>query len=243
MRRSLFIPALLLISGSVLCWAQRGGGGHRGGGFRAGGGMRGPSGGMRSGGTHFSGGGRSGFHGPGAFHSPHHGPVFVPRHGFHGHGFGHRNFYPYYNWYPSYAYYGGPLWDGNDSSYDARFNNDDYARYQTAAEINRLSDEVQRLREEREEREYNEVAAQPAPAPAPQPALKATAQPDLPVVVVFLDRHIQEVKNYAVANEMLVVLDGTRRTKYPLADIDLAATMKLNDERGVDFQIPNPVMN
>jgi hypothetical protein len=27
-----------------------------------------------------------------------------------------------------------------------------------------------------------------------------------------------------------------------LADIDLAATMKLNDERGVDFEVPNPVI-
>jgi hypothetical protein len=254
MRRSLVIPALLLILGSALCWAQRGGGGHMGGGFRAGGSgmrasgggfraggaMRGPGSGMRSGGNRFAGGGRSGFHGPGSFHPPHRGPVFVPRHGFHGHGFGHRNFYPYYNWYPSYAYYGGPLWDWNDSSYDARFNNDDYARYQTAAEINRLSDEVQQLREERE---YNEAASQPAPPPAPQPAVQATAQPDLPVVVVFLDKRIQEVNNYAVANEMLVVLDGNRRTKFRLADIDLAATMKLNDERGVDFEIPNPVMN
>jgi hypothetical protein len=61
-------------------------------------------------------------------------------------------------------------------------------------------------------------------------------------VLVFLDRHIQEVKNYAVAHEMLIVLDGGRRTKYPLADIDLAATMKLNDERGVDFEVPNPVI-
>jgi hypothetical protein len=42
---------------------------------------------------------------------------------------------------------------------------------------------------------------------------------------------------------MLVVLDGNKRTKFPLADIDLAATMKLNDERGVDFEVPNPVMN
>ncbi len=250
MRRSLFIPALLLIFGSALCWAQRGSGGHMGGGFRAGGGgmrgsgggfragggMRGSSSGTRSGGNRFAGGGRSGFHGPGSFHPPHRGPVFVPRHGFNGRGFSHRNFYPYYNWYPSYAYYGGPLWDWDDSSYDARFNDDYDGRNQTASEINRLSDEVQDLREEQE---YSRATARPAPAP--QPAVQA--KEDLPVVVVFLDRHIQEVRNYAVANEMLVVLDGNRHTKFPLADIDLAATMKLNDERGVDFEIPNPVMN
>jgi len=103
-----------------------------------------------------------------------------------------------------------------------------------SSEINRLADEVQQLREERQ---YSQVP----PAPAPQSRTEANLQEDLPVVLVFLDKRIQEVKNYAVANEMLVVLDGSRK-KYPLADLDLAATMKLNDERGVDFQVPNPVM-
>jgi hypothetical protein len=42
---------------------------------------------------------------------------------------------------------------------------------------------------------------------------------------------------------MLVVLEGNRRKKYPLADIDLAATMKLNDERGVNFEVPNPLIS
>lgn len=192
-------------------------------------------GGMRSaGGARFSGAHHPGFHNPGFVHSPHRGPIIVTRFG--GHHFARRNFYPFYS---SYGYYGGPFWDWDDAEYDARFNNNSYD-YQTAAEINRLSNEVERLREERD---YAPAAAQPAPAPVPQPSVQAKAQEDLPVVVVFLDKHIREVKNYAVANEMLVVLDGNKRTKFPLADIDLAATMKLNDERGVDFQIPNPVMS
>jgi hypothetical protein len=60
------------------------------------------------------------------------------------------------------------------------------------------------------------------------------------VVIVYLDKRIEEIKNYAVANEKVVVFDNHHIKKIPLADIDLAATMKLNDERGVDFQIPNP---
>ena len=158
---------------------------------------------------------------------------------FGGNRFGHRRFYPYNPLYSGYGYSYWPSWDYDDAEYDARFNNNNYD-YQTAAEINRLSNEVEQLREERD---YAQAPAQPAPTPAPRPAVQAIAQEDLPVVVVFLDKHIREVKNYAVANEMLVVLDGSKRTKFPLADIDLAATMKLNDERGVDFQIPNPVMN
>jgi hypothetical protein len=226
-----------------------------GGGVRVGGGFGVRSGGMRGGapfaGAQFSSARHSGFHSPSGFHGPtsfhgsssfhhpHHGPTIIIQHRrFDGHRFVNGSFYPYYSLYPAYGYYGG-LWDWDDAEYDARFNNKNYDdRYQTASEINRLADEVQQLREERD---YVQAAAQPAPAP--QPPAQTKVQEDLPVVVVFLDKHIQEVKNYAVANEMLVVLDGNRRTKFPLADIDLAATMKLNDERGVDFNIPNPVMN
>jgi hypothetical protein len=194
-------------------------------------------GGMRSaGGPRFSGARHPGFHNPGFVHPPHRGPVIVTRGRFGGQRFARRSFYPLYS---RYGCYGVPLWDWDDAEYDARFNNNNYD-YQTTAEINRLSNEVEQLREERD---YAQAPAQPAAAPAPQPPVQAKAQEDLPVVVVFLDKHIREVKNYAVANEMLVVLDGNKRTKFPLADIDLAATMKLNDERGVDFQIPNPVMN
>lgn len=193
------------------------------------GGMR-SAGGVHLSGAHHPGFHNSGFHNPSFVHSPHHGPIIVTR----GHFGGHRRFYPYnplYSWYG----YGYSSWDYDDAEYDARFGNNNY-NYQTASEINRLSNEVAQLREEQD---YAQAPARPAP----QLPVQAKAQEDLPVVVVFLDKHIREVKNYAVANEMLVVLDGNKRTKFPLADIDLAATMKLNDERGVDFQIPNPVMS
>jgi hypothetical protein len=240
MRRSLFLHALLVVLVSAVCWAQRGGGSRMGGGRHIGGGFV-SHGGMRAfGGAHFSGPHHAGFHGSGFVHAPHRGPVIVTRGRFGDHRFGHRRFYPNYPLYNWYGYSYWPSWDYDDAEYDARFGNNYDDRYQTAAEINRLSNEVERLRDERE---YTQAAAQPAPAPVPQPSVHAKAQEDLPVVVVFLDKHIREVKNYAVANEMLVVLDGSKRTKIPLGDIDLAATMKLNDERGVDFQIPNPVMS
>lgn len=166
------------------------------------------------------------------FHSPNRGPVFVHRRRFDGHRQAWRFAgYPYYY----YGWYGGPFgWDWESSLYASRDNGDD-AQYRTAAEINRLADEVQELREQRD-------YVQAPPAPAPQPRTEAKLAEDLPVVLVFLDKRIQEVKCYVVANEMLVVLEGNRRKKFPLADIDLAATLKLNDERGVDFQVPNPVM-
>jgi len=216
-----------------------GGGGAFRGGMRSAGGARfsgAHHAGFHNPGFHNPGFHNPGFHNPGFVHSPHHGPIIVTR----GHFGGHRHFYPYNSLYSWYGYGYLPSWDYDDAEYDARFNSSYNYDYQTASEINRLSNEVEQLREERD---YTQAPAQPAPAPASQPAAQAKAQEDLPVVVVFLDKHIREVKNYAVASEMLVVLDGSKRTKIPLADIDLAATMKLNDERGVDFQIPNPVMN
>jgi hypothetical protein len=230
------VPFLLLSVG----WAQRGGGFHGGGGF---GGMRG--GGFHGGGFHapapgsfttlsrsgFHGG--SGFHHPGnGFHHPNNGPFLIIGTGRFHHGFRGYGGYPFYG----YGWY-DPFWsDWYRSSYDSQADN--YVQYQTANEINRLADEVQELREE--QRQYR--SAPPEPAPQPQGQAKLQQPEDLPVIVVFLDKRIQEVKNYAVANEMLVVLDGNRRKKYPLADIDLAATMKLNDERGVAFDVPNPVI-
>jgi len=35
-----------------------------------------------------------------------------------------------------------------------------------------------------------------------------------------------------------VVVADQRQRKIPLSDLDLPATAKLNEERGVDFQIP-----
>jgi hypothetical protein len=235
MRRSVLLYALLVALVSAVCWAQRGGG-HMGGGRIAAG--FGSHSGMRSfGGVHFSGQHHGGFHSPGFGHVPHHRPVVVTHGHFGGHHFANRRFYPYYPWY-GYSYW--PSWDYDDAEYDARFGNNYDSRYQTATELNRLANEVEQLKEDRD---YAQATSPMAPAPPPRPTVQARVQEDLPVVVVFLDKRIREVKNYAVANEMLVVLDGSKRTKIPLADIDLAATMKLNDERGVDFQIPNPVMS
>jgi hypothetical protein len=59
--------------------------------------------------------------------------------------------------------------------------------------------------------------------------------------LVFKDGHRSEVFNYAIAGDTLFDFDASRSRKIPLADIDVPATRKANDDRGVDFQIPvNP---
>ena len=57
-------------------------------------------------------------------------------------------------------------------------------------------------------------------------------------MLVFKDQHLQEVQNYAVVGETLWILDEKKASKVPLADLDLDATTRLNEERGVEFEVP-----
>jgi hypothetical protein len=76
-------------------------------------------------------------------------------------------------------------------------------------------------------------------------AADATAVPDQPrTVLVFKDGHQLEVQNYAIVGAMLYDLTPGHRAKIALQDLDLTATTKQNDDRGIDFQLPaNPEAN
>lgn len=74
-------------------------------------------------------------------------------------------------------------------------------------------------------------------APDTAPAEESvTVQPS--TVLVFKDGHQSDVINYAIVGDTLFDFAGGRTRKILLADLDLAATHKANDDRGVDFQIP-----
>ncbi len=75
------------------------------------------------------------------------------------------------------------------------------------------------------------ASAQP---PVPPPA---DVQPSDPTVLVFRNGHQQEVTNYAIMGDSLYVFDQGRK-KIALADLDIPATVKANDDRGVQFNIP-----
>jgi hypothetical protein len=150
---------------------------------------------------------------------------------FHQRGF-FRTFSPYY-----FGYYGYPAYysDSSYSSIDSYPAYDYYAPYpaqssndlaqQQQDDIDRLEDEVARLREERES---------PPAAPAKPVEIKST-----PTLLVFRDKHTQEVQNYAVVGGTLWIFNEQRATKLPLSWLDIDATTKANDERGVDFRVPN----
>lgn len=71
----------------------------------------------------------------------------------------------------------------------------------------------------------------PSEPPAPEP-------PQASTLLIFKDGHQSEVGNYAIFGQTLFDLTPGHRRKIPLADLDLVATEKQNDDRGVSFQLP-----
>jgi len=68
-------------------------------------------------------------------------------------------------------------------------------------------------------------------APSSEPA-----QPE--TVLIFKDGHQLEVENYAIVGSTLYDLTEGRKRRIALDELDLAATAKQNEDRGVDFQLP-----
>jgi hypothetical protein len=90
----------------------------------------------------------------------------------------------------------------------------------------------------------NRAANRELAAKAPDADKVAAVESGEPVVVqpstvlVFKDGHKSDVVNYAIVGDTLFDFAEGRSHKILLADLDLPATRKANDDRGVDFQIP-----
>lgn len=209
-----FALALLILATSVVVSAQTHGGGHASAGASRGGAMHsGPS----SFGTRGFAGVTPGRPGGGIAFGHH--PGFVT--GTPGRG-PYRRYYPgigyYYPYYwPYYGYYPYDYSDSYDSSA--------YQQSQPAPEpppddyYGSASD-------------WRNSQRQPQATPAAAPE-----QQD-PTVLVFRDGRQLEVRNYAIVGQMLWDFDSKSTQKIPLAELDLDATRKLNDERGMEFVLP-----
>ena len=81
------------------------------------------------------------------------------------------------------------------------------------------------------------VTPQPAVDPADELS-PADARQQIPVVLVYLDGHQQQITNYAIVGQTLYDLGTFVAHKVPLADLNLKATVKANDDRGVEFSVP-----
>lgn len=240
MRRSLTIAAFVVLA-FLPVLAQRGG-------MRVSGGGRGVAVGHPSGGHAFSGthtGLRSGMgarpSSSPSFRRSGFGGDHVGRRGFH-HCFGCRRGFGY-PWYPGYGYgyagYYDPYWWW-DSSSSYNYDEDQARELARASEMNTASLEEQRLREQ-EDRDRERDQDLYARRSQPREEERAAAVPA--TALVFRDQHVEEVRNYAIAGGTLWVLnDHQTGKKIPLTQLDLPATVKMNDDRGVDFQVPGPTL-
>ena len=104
-----------------------------------------------------------------------------------------------------------------------------------ANQMNAQSLEEQRMRQQDDPPGDQGAYARSAPPP---PTRQADAQPTPATVLVFRDQHKQEIQNYAIVGQTLWTFGPQRTQKVPLSDLDLPATTKANDERGVDFRVP-----
>jgi hypothetical protein len=244
----MFIAAFAFFQ-AVPLWAQRGGhagsGGHFSGGHSAGFASHGFSGG-RVGPSHFS-AGRSGFRGSihsssgviitNGFHTGFH-------NGFHHHGFssncfGFRCAGGFIN--PWWGYSPWLWYDWQDM--DNRFDADYYNNLALANQMDQQSLEQQRLmRQEQEDRDQDSYAPRSPTRGEPSRSSGEEKQgsPLLPAtILVFRDARQQEVGNYAIVGQTLWNFAAGRTQKIPLSSLDIAATEKANDDRGLTFRVPN----
>jgi hypothetical protein len=249
MRRLIPIAAFVLVL-TVPLWAQHGGGHAGGSGGHAGfsGGHGGGFSGGHIGGGHVAGGMRSA---PGASRGFARRPAFSQRSfsnrpflhngfrgrrvrtfGFRNNCFGCRRGF-YYPW--AYGGYYDPFWWDSGSSYN---NDNGYDQdVAAAAEMNRQSlEEQQMMRQEQADGDQDLYGRQVPARPAVHESDGAPVLPD--TVLVFRDEHRQEIRNYAIVGQTLWNFTPQHTQKIPLSDLDLTATTKANDDRGLTFRVP-----
>jgi len=98
-----------------------------------------------------------------------------------------------------------------------------------ASEVNRLKDEIERLRDEERSREEVRVTSHLPPSAEEKAAT---------TILVFRDGRRSEIQNYAIVGQTLWMLTEQRARKLAMSDLDVEATRKLNADRGVEFRTP-----
>jgi hypothetical protein len=131
-----------------------------------------------------------------------------------------------------FPWYGDPnWWWDSDPSYDQ----DQQDQTGLANQMNEQSLEDQRMDQRMRQQSDPDVYARSAPPLAHQEARTEVVPP---TVLVFRDQRKQEVQNYAIVGQTLWIFSPERTQKVPLTEVDIDATQKANEDRGVDFRVP-----
>ena len=106
-----------------------------------------------------------------------------------------------------------------------------------------MQQQLAELRHDQEvQRDYAENQSAPAPQAPPSSSTSAASKPHgdgPPTTLVFRDGKRMETQNYAiVGNTLWLMADNGHMQKVPLSELDREATLKSNEDRGVDFRVP-----
>lgn len=154
----------------------------------------------------------------GEFHHGFHDRNFeFRRHRHHFDGFG----FPFYGGYYAPYYYPYYLSDEDYSGQPAGYDYRDPRDYDDRQVLN--DDYRADLKSPRE----------PQTQSGPEPVAD---QPS--TILIFKDGHQLEIANYAIVGPTLYDLSDGRTRRVQLADLDLPATVRENDDRGIQFQVP-----
>ena len=165
------------------------------------------------------------------------------------HHFHNNNFVPFYPvYYNPYPYgYDDTYVDNNSSLPGAGTfntqqqppaNEPEYPQYRPYYESNSVIDNQGHVYDRRPEHAPETPAAEPTPS-SPEPTSSAEAENEGPrTLLIFKDGRQMEVSNYAIMGSTLYLFAGDHR-KISLADLDIDATRKANDDRGIEFRVPN----
>jgi hypothetical protein len=74
-----------------------------------------------------------------------------------------------------------------------------------------------------------------SPAAAQQPETKGNK---IPTILIFRKGRREEVQNYVIVGKTLWIVTEQQARKLPLSELDLEATRKANQHRGVEFLPP-----
>lgn len=135
----------------------------------------------------------------------------------------------------SYGDYGYPYDSGAADSFAGV--DDDVRRL--SAQVDQLSAELARVREEqalREDQRGRETGSRPAHQESGASAQPPDqSQPVAATTLVFRDGTRQETRNYAILGQTLWIFSGERARRLPLSSLDLDATRAINEANGTDF--------
>ena len=95
-----------------------------------------------------------------------------------------------------------------------------------AFQIGRLTQEVEKLRQDQTLKQSQQTPTDNSPA---------LQTPSTPTVLIFRDGQRREIQNYAVVGQTLWVLDEKNATPIALSDLNIDATRKENEQRGLHF--------